>query len=205
MAIQKEERGTQIVITGATPVRWFLRTREERFRMEMPVDLVSIDGKPYYVPRSFFAFGPTEVGENAVVQGGITPSVNYVRLDSGVYVSVDYVSDSVMKRLEELNGEYLTFSLMSRLQCEEKCDNFDDFSKVYRKKFITAIEQVRLLAADLRSKGFRFNAKGDNTVLVEVVGPDGDDGYSRINKFIHSACYRGKRPVLGPVYSFADL
>ena len=207
VALQRDERGTQLVITGTAAVRSFLRTKEERFRVELSVDVISTDGKLYYVPRTFFAFGPAGVDENTVVQDGVKPSADYVRLDSGVYVPVDYVSDTTMKRLKELNGEYLTLALMSKLQCEEKCDNFDDFVNVYRKKFTMVAEQVRLLAADLRSKGFRFNAKGDNTVLVEVVGPDGDAGYyiadrsSRYQTEVNAGMHKGKWALLAETYS----
>ena len=207
VALQRDERGTQLVITGAAPVRWFLRAREERFRVELPVDLVSIDGKPYYVHRSFFVFGSTEVDGSVAVEDGVTPSVKYVKLDSGVYVPVDYVSDSTMKKLEELNGEYLTFALMSKLQCEDKCDNFDDFVNVYRKKFTTVAEQVRLLVEDLRGKGFRFDAKRQgSTVLTEVVGPDGDTGYfvvdlDRDKTEVTSGMHKGKWALLAETYS----
>ena len=206
--LRSENGRTMLSISGAISTRLNSNLKGEIFQVEIPVDTISIDGKLYYIPRTFFAYDPTEVDEDTTVQDGVTPSVKYVKLDSGVYVPADYMNDTTMKKLEDLNGEYLTFSMMSRLQCEDKCDNFDDFMNVYRKKFITTVEQVRLLVEDLRGKGFKFDAKRHgSTILTEVVGPDGDVGYYMTDRFsrdkteVTSGMYKGKWAPLAETYS----
>ena len=209
LGIRKNGQKTSLVLEESLLKRSFFVLRKQiNMISEIPVDVISVDGKLYYIPREFFAYGPTEVDGNIAVQDGVTPSVKYTRLDSGVYVPADYVSDSTMKKLEDLNGEYLTFSMMSRLQCEEKCDSFDDFVNVYRKKFITVAEQVRLLVEELRGKGFKFDAKRQgSTVLIEVVGPDGDAGYYMADRFsrdkteVTSGMHKGKWALLAETYS----
>lgn len=121
------------------------------FTTNYEVDVVSIDGKPYFVPIDFFVYDPVELDDTS-----IKPSIEYMKLKSGLYVPKGYISDDAMKKLTELDDEYARLST----QIQEKHSNIGEMDyktyKLYKKRFDTITEQARIIVNELKAKGFEF-------------------------------------------------
>mgnify|MGYP001770684376 CR=1 FL=1 len=151
--------------------------RGSEFVREIQVKIIEIDGKLYFQP----------VGSNrlydvskAKVIGSIKPMVRYIKLESGVYVPVDYVSNDVMEKLRELDEEYREVREEFNKVCKgdpTKCKSFKDFEKYYLRQFVVTGKQAKIVVDELKRKGFVFRVKKkDNgkTYTIYVKGADGE-------------------------------
>ena len=135
------------------------------------VDVVSINGKPYFVPKYFFVFSPIELTNKSV-----RPSVEYAELASGVYVPVKYVSKSVMERLNKLDEEYK--EARSRIRGYNNRVGYEEFRESYKKAFDVAVEQAEVLKKELEKSGFEFRAfRRGSDLVVPIFTMSMERGY----------------------------
>ena len=172
-------------------------------KIDYGVDVVSVNGKPYFIPRDFFVYSPV-----ALSKTDVKPSVEYAELASGVYVPVKYVSRTVMERLNKLDEEYSMYLMMYKLQIDgaDRMD-YQTFEEVYKKGFYTAVMQARLLISDLEGRGFSFEVDRDGGDLVIEIKKDGSASYFRVDHYLDvtqeklakdiSFGFRGKWSLLG--------
>ena len=177
----------RLVITGVA---------SKPFKLEVPVDVVSIDGKLYAVPREFSVFEPIDLQAYVdEVAPDVKPSVEYTKLASGLYVPVKYVSEEVVKKLEELDAEYAAAKMMHDLQGTDGYSSYEEFEGFFMKYWNVPLEQAEILIKELQKNGFKivFTEKA-----VEITGPDRDKGYAVLPPFlIHSMPLRGKWSFIG--------
>ena len=177
----------RLVITGVA---------SKPFKFEVPVDVVSIDGKLYAVPREFSAYEPIDVQAYVdEVAPDVKPSVEYTKLASGLYVPVKYVSEEVMKKLEELDTDYAAAKMMHDLQGTDGYSSYEEFEGFFMKYWAIPLEQAETLIKELQKNGFKmmFTEK-----VVEITGPDRDKGYAVLPPFlIYNMPLRGKWSFIG--------
>ena len=183
----------RLVITGQA---------DKQFKVDIPVDVVSVDNKLYAVPREFSVFKPIDLSELAAkVSSDVKPVVEYIELASDIYVPKDYVNEEIMRKLQELENQYAGIKLIHVLnqQGGEELDNYDEFENLVLKRLDIIFEQANLLIAELQKKGFKFEAGG----VIEVTGPDGDVGYFvTFNHFTTFSQGRVDKPQLRGKWSF---
>ena len=150
--------------------------RGAEFIREIQVKIIEINGKLYFQP----------VGSNrlydvskAKVIGSIKPVVRYVKLESGVYVPIDYVSSAMIEKLRELDEEYRGVKKEFNKVCKgdpTKCKSFKDFEKYYLRLFVIAGKQAKIVVDELKRKGFVFRVKkkDNGTYTIYVKGADGE-------------------------------
>ena len=135
-------------------------------------DVVSIDGKPYFIPRDFFAFSPVRLTNTSV-----KPEVEYVGLSSGIYVPVKYVDGEIMEELRELDKDFSLITMMRGLHGADDKD-YQAFKEFEKKAFDILVEQSRILTNDLEMNGFRFEVGEDHTGTNLVIAVEkGTESY----------------------------
>ena len=81
------------------------------------------------------------------------------------------------------------------------------------KDFISEIQsldkedQADAIVNELMNKGFKFRRhnKTEMETEINVVGPDGDEGYYWLDRFHKQDCYKGKWSLLGPAFYYSRL
>lgn len=177
---------------------------ETTAQIKQKFDVVSIDGKLYFIPRDYSSFGPVPLTET-----DINPSVEYTKLASGLYVPVKYVSEEVMKKLEELDAEYSTRAMLRRMEQDEKDIDYNTFAELYKKVYDISIEQSTLLKDSLEENGFRLDAYINNKDLIVKIEKGNEESYFRVYNYVDVTeedivfpvwfGFRGKWSLLGTV------
>ena len=175
-----------LVITGVA---------SKRFRLTVPVDVVSVDGKLYAVPREFSVFKPIDVQAYVdEVAPDVKPSVEYTKLASGIYVPKDYVSEEAMKKLDELDTEYAAAKMMHDLQGTDGYRSYEEFEGFFLKHWYLPVEQAEVLIRELHKNGFKMEVQRG---MIQVTGPDGDGGYVVLPPSTVDLSLRGKWSFVG--------
>ena len=165
------------------------------FRLTVPVDVVSVDGRLYAIPREFSTFGPIDVNKFVDIVGpDVRPSVEYTRLASGLYVPKGYVSEDVLKKLEELDNEYWMKKFLDYVDLTDGYKNFEEFKFFSLERWDTAFEQAKLLIEELQRRGFKLELWQNE---IQVFGPDGEKGYFILPSSKVEHLLRAKWSLLG--------
>ena len=157
-------------------------------RIKHDIDVVSIDGKPYFIPKGFFVYDPVALDKTS-----IKPSVEYVKLTSGLYVPVKYVSEEVMKKLEDLDAEYATREMLRRMDHDDTDLDYPTFKEIYKRSIDIIIEQAETLKKELEKSGFRFETYISGRDLVVIIEKD-RKSYFRVYNYMDALEKKG--PIL---------
>ena len=177
---------------------------EKHFEIVEPASAVSIGDKLYLVPERFCVFEPIPL-ESVSSPDDVKPSVEYVELASGLYVPKGYVSDKVMKKLEELDGKYNELDTAYKKKCLPVCKDFRTFEKIKTEMDGIVAEQAEIIVEELSKRGFVFDVKKSPDIydglIAQVRGPDGAIGYYRCEitarDYFPYCCFMGKWAPLG--------
>ena len=107
-------------------------------------DAIQIDGKPYFIPTDFFVYAPIELTDTSV-----KPDVEYTLLRSGLYLPKAFISESTIKKITELDKEFVSLP-------KTDVDSYEKFGPYKRRYNITA-EQARMIVDELQRNGFKFD------------------------------------------------
>ena len=174
------------------------------FKVTEPVDVVSIDGKPYFVPERFCVTEPVPV--DAVGNYRVEPEVEYITTKSGLYVPV-FVGWEAIKQLKELDEKYAELDAEFKRRCGTKCRDWKVFEALKNEMDATVYKQAEILMREITAKGIRLlSFRSPNRLdgyIVNIVTPDSENGYYRSDHtavgFFTYECFRGKWGFLGTI------
>ena len=180
------------------------RIGEGEFKIQEPVDVVEIDGKLYAIASKNCMFEPIPL--NDIPHDNIEPQARFVTLSTGLVASKD-LSDDAMKRIQELDDEFLMLKFFQKLDCRSKCEDYNDFSQILKRQTEIIREQGRIIAEELKKKGFNVSVdKWKDIVSVEITDPNNTTSkfsVKTVNDMFRKTdmmCYTGKWSPIGKVF-----
>ena len=185
LGLKTKLEGNKLVVTGVAS--------KKPFNVTITVDIISIDGELYAVPRTFTVYEPLSIKDIDEVALDVKPSVEYVRLASGLYVPKGYVSEEVMKKLEELDTDYAAYKMVHDLEGMNGYENYEEFENFFLRHWEISEEQAETLIKELQKNGFKIEYRN----LVKITGPDGDVGYYILSNPNRYMSFSGKWSLVG--------
>ena len=177
----------------------------EPFEISIPVSIISINGKLYFIPKNFCIF--EQIPVEAVGDYRAEPEVEYITLRSGLYVPESYVSGRAMKELTDLDEEFAGLDAEFERNCGTKCTDWKTFETLKKKIDAVVLKQAKILIRELEAGGFTFDVRASKTpdgYTVTVTSPNGEFGLYRSDAVVVDGfayeCFMGKWSFLGPAY-----